>query len=270
MPPNDDPTKAAGGQPPDGGDGNAGDGGSDQKWYDKLGEEDVITPRKLQGIITANTATLEKRLETKLGELNKGLAETVKEALKAEREAASGSDGDKKGKPTEQEAEMAKMQRKLEESEGKITALVSNLDDSQKREVATKKRQLIMKALTEAHCDRNEVACKYIEDNVQVEDGKAFVLQDNGYGAQESVPLEEYVQTHVREKLLPELFRGANRSGSPASGEGGGSGSKVFKFDWEKVKDNTEVLISQEFVSALEAGQVSNMSKGVPHTSGSR
>ncbi len=97
MPPNDDPTKAAGGQPPDGGDGNAGDGGSDQKWDDNLGEEDVSTPRKLQVIITANTATLEKRLETKLGELNKGLAETVKEALKAERDAASGPDGGRKG-----------------------------------------------------------------------------------------------------------------------------------------------------------------------------
>ena len=175
---------------------------------------------------------------------------------------------DQKGKPTEQEAELAKMQRKLEEAEGKITALVSNLDDSQKREVATTKRQLIMKALTEARCDRNEVACKYIEDNVQVEDGKAFVLQDNGYGAQESVPLEEYVQTHVREKLLPELFRGANRAGSPASGEGGGEGSKAFKFDWEKVKDNPEVLVSSEVITAIEAGQVSNMSKGVPHTSG--
>ena len=265
--PNDDLTKAAGGQPPEGGDGTV-DGGSDQKWYEKLGEEDVITPRKLQGIITASSATLEKRLETKLGELNKGLTDAVKEVLKAEKDAAAGDD--KKGKPTEQEAELAKMQRKLEEAEGRISGLVSNLDDSQKREVATTKRQLIMKALTEARCDRNEVACKYIEDSVQVEDGKAFVLQDNGYGAQESVPLEEYVQSHVREKLLPELFRGANRSGSPASGEGGSDGAKVFKFDWEKVKDNPEVLVTEEFVSALEAGQVSNMTKGTPHTSGSR
>ncbi len=264
--PNEDPTKAAGGQPAEGGDGNSVDGSSDQKWYEKLAEEDVITPRKLQGIITANSASLEKRLETKLGELNKGLADVVKEALKAEKEAAVV--GDKTGKPSEQEAELAKMQRKLEEAEGKITALVSNLDKSQQREVATTKRQLIMKALTEAHCDRNEVACKYIEDSVQVEDGKAFVLQDNGYGAQESVPLEEYVQSHVREKLLPELFRGANRGGSPASGEGGGDGAKAFKFDWEKVKSNMEVLNSKEFATALEAGQVSNMSKGVPHTSG--
>lgn len=264
--PNEDPIKVAGGQPSDGVDGKPADGVSDQKWYEKFSEDDVITPRKLQGIITANSASLEKRLETKLGELNKGLADVVKEALKVEKEAAV--DDGKSGKPTEQEAEMAKMQRKLEEAEGKITALVSNLDESQKREVATKKRQLIMKALTAARCDRNEVACKFIEDSVQVEDGKAFVLQDNGYGAQESVALDEYVQTHVREKLLPELFRGANRGGSPASGDGSGDGSKVFKFDWEKVKDSPEVLITEEFVNALEAGQVSNMSKGVPHTSG--
>ncbi len=268
MPPNDDPTKAAGGQPPEGaGDGKAGDG-SDPKWYDKLSEDDVITPRKLQAIMSASTSTLEKRLETKLGDLNKGLSDAVKEVLKAENAAAAAAADDGKGKPTEQEAELAKMQRKLEEAEGKITSLVTNLDDSQKREVATTKRQLIMKALTEANCDRNEVACKFIEDDVKVEDGKAFVLQDNGYGAEEHVPLGEWVQGHVREKLLPELFRGANRGGSPASGDGGGDGAKGFKFDWEKVKTNMEVLNSKEFVQAIDAGLVANMPKGVPHTSG--
>ncbi len=262
--PNDDPTKAAGGQPPDDGDG-AG-GSVDQKWYEKLSEEEIITPRKLQGIITANSASLEKRLETKLGELNKGLADVVKEAMAAEKAVkAAGDDGKK---PNEQEAELALFKRKLEEAEGKITNLVSNLDESKQREMTAKKRQLIMNALQESGCSKPEVAYKYISDDVQVEEDKAFVMKDNGYGAEEQVPLNDYVKEHVREKLLPELFRGANRGGSPASGEGGGGDSKGFKYDWEKVKADMEVLNSKEFALALENGQVSNMHQGVPHTSG--
>ncbi len=238
----------------------------DQKWYEKLGEEDVITPRKLQGIISANTATLEKRLDTKLGELNKGLSDVVKEALKAEKE--SSDEGKKTGKTNEQEAEMALLKRKLEEAEGKITSLVTNLDESKLREMAISKRQLIMNALTKSECSKPEMAYKCISDDVHVEDGKAFVLQDNGYGAEEQVPLDEFVQVQVREKLLPELFRGANRGGSPASGDESGDGAKGFKYDWEKVKANMAVLTSDEFTAALNQGLVSNMPKGVAHTTG--
>jgi len=238
----------------------------DQKWYEKLGEEDVITPRKLQAIIAANTATQEKRLDTKLGELNKGLSDVVKEAMKAEKEASE--EGKKTGKSNEQEAEMALLKRKLEEAEGKITSLVTNLDESKHRELATSKRQLIMKALSESGCSKPDMAYKCISDDVRVEDGKAFVLQDNGYGAEEQVPLDEFVQVQVREKLLPELFRGANRGGSPASGDESGDGAKGFKFDWEKVKNNIPVLASDEFTAALNQGLVANMPKGAPHTSG--
>ena len=261
--PNDDPTKAADGQPSGNGD---GDGGSDQKWYEKLTDKDIITPTKLQGIITANTASLEKRLDTKLGELNKGLADVVKEALAAEKSTAKPGDDGKK--PNEQEAELALFKRKLEEAEGKMASLTSNLDESKQRELATKKRQFIMNALQESGCSKPEVAYKFISDDVQVEEDKAFVMKDNGYGAEEQVPLNDYVKEHVREKLLPELFRGANRGGSPASGEGGGGDSKGFKYDWEKVKTDMEVLNSKEFALALENGQVSNMHQGVPHTSG--
>ena len=260
--PDQDPTKAAGGQPENGdGDGVSGD----QKWYEKISEDEIITPRKLQGIITANTASLEKRLETKLGELNKGLSDVVKDALAAEKATSKSDDGKK---PNEQEAELALFKRKLEEAEGKITNLVSNLDGSKQRELATTKRQLIMNALQESECMKPEVVYKFISDDVQVDENKAFVLQDNGYGAEEQVPLNDYVKEHVREKLLPELFRGANRGGSPASGEGGGGDSKGFKYDWEKVKTDMEVLNSKEFALALENGQVSNMHQGVPHTSG--
>jgi hypothetical protein len=262
--PNDDPTKAAGGQQPENGDGEAGSG--DQKWYEKISEEEIITPRKLQGIISANTASLEKRLETKLGELNKGLSDVVKNAMAAEKAAGKADDGGKK--PNEQEAELALFKRKLEEAEGKISNLVSNLDESKQRESTTKKRQLIMNALQESGCSKPEVAYKYIEDDVQVEEDKAFVMKDNGYGAEEQVPLNDYVKEHVREKLLPELFRGANRGGSPASGDDAGGDAKGFKYDWEKVKNDHVVLASKEFATALEQNLVSNMHKGVPHTSG--
>jgi len=255
----DDPVKT-----PEGKDGDPGS--KDQKWFEKLGEEDIITPRKLQGIITANTASLEKRIETKLGELNKGLSDVVKEALKAEKDAVD--DGKGKGKSTEQEAELALFKRKLEEAEGKITSLTSNLDQSTQRERTNAKRTLIMNALAEHGCSKAEVAYKFIVDDVHVEEGKAFVLQDNGYGAKEQVPLEEFVQVNVREKLLPELFRGANRGGSPASGDEAGDAAKGFKYDWEKVKANQEVLSSKEFAEALDAGLVANMSKGTPHTTG--
>jgi len=260
---------SGGGGSGEGGEGEGGKGGGEEKWYDKISADDVLTTKKLQGILGAAEAKTTKQIESALEKATAGLPESVKSAVQEAMKTAvpeDGKGGGKDGKGDDETAiELAALRRKLDEASTQIGNLQGDLKGEKDSAKAVKKKGLILAALTKADCTKPDVALAYIENNIvyDPDKGKAYVVQDNGFGGEEHVDLDDYVTKEVRVSILPELFKGANRPGSPASGDEG-VGAGEAKYDWNKIKDNTTVLSSEEFQKALDAGQVANMPKSAP------
>lgn len=264
----DDPNNAGGQDGGNGGEGgnNEGNQGGEDKWYDKLSGDDIITPSKLQSIIKASEAKTEKTIQSAVDKATSGLPDSVKSivenALKEQLGAnASGGKGkNDSGNSDEAAQELASLKRQLDESTNKLTKLQGELDGEKTEKQAMKKRSLIMDALAKTKCTKPEAVYEIIKGRVtfDAEKGEAFVKQDNGYGAEEQRSLEDWISKEVRIDELPELFQGANRSGSSATGDQS-SGGGNYKYDWNRVKDNTKVLSSDEFAAAVTAGEVANM-----------
>jgi hypothetical protein len=249
----------------EGGGGNEGSGGGDgdQKWYEQVSADDVITTSKLQGIIKASEAKTAKEIQSAVdkatAKLPESIKSTVQEAMKASL-TKEGESGKGDGKNDEAAQELAALKRKLDEAQKEISGLQTNLKGEQEAAQSMKKRGLIMEQLSKAKCTKPEAVYEIIKNRVtfDTEKGEAYVLQDNGFGADEQRSLEDFISKEIRIDELPELFQGANRPGSPATGDqstGGGN----FKYDYNRVKNDPQVLASDEFMKALDAGQVANV-----------
>lgn len=223
-----------------------------------------ITPNLLQGIMNA-----EKRLTTeqfkKQADQTAGLQaliETLTKSL-AEKDAATSAKGDDKGgksKPPES-AEMIELRRTVDELKETNKASDARAADERQKRFDTEFKNTVIAALTAAGCEKPEEAFLVIRPRLthEPEEDKIFASVKSDYGS-EDLDLKTYIERYFREDVLPHVFKGKMRTGAPASGDDGGSGS--FQFTKEQVFDPEAYMKDPDkHREAIEKGRVRGLDK---------
>ena len=262
--PNDAEGQGGEGQGGDGG-GEGSGGGNEKPWYEEISKDDVITPAKLQGIIKASEAKTAKEIQSAVtkatADLPSSVQTAVAEALKtANTNKGEGGGGDS-NKDDETAQELASLKRQLDESNSQVKKLQDDLQGERTTANEVKKKSAIMTSLGKAKCSKPEAVYEIIRNRVKFdpEKGEAVVMQDNGYGAEEARPLDDYISKEIRIDELPELFQGANKPGSSATGDHSSGGGGSYKYDWNRAKKDPQLMASEEFLKALEDDKVANV-----------
>ena len=136
--------------------------------------------------------------------------------------------------------EVTSLKRQVEESQRQMNEMRTQLDQERATTKESNKRSKILDALRRFDCVKPEVAYQVIKDSLQLgDDGQTVfaTIKDPEWGAESKIALDDYVRAEVRDKLIPELFKGMNRGGSPAGGDMAGAAAGRYKFTVEQIKD---------------------------------
>lgn len=226
--------------------------------------DDFVSMAKFKGALETTRSQIKKELEAAVGGLRQGLADSIKESvaeiLKARESEEGEGAGKKNRKEDERDIELKRMKRELEQIQKQNADLAAQSDKFQLDAKTTRKRGKVTEALAKSGCESPDVLWPWIDARVDFgDDGEAlYATVKNEFGGEDKYPLDEFIAKEVREKYAPGLFKGSNRSGSPAAGDAGDAGSKRFKFDWRQVRTNPEILNSKEFQDALDRNEVAN------------
>lgn len=245
-------------------DGEGGEGGEGEgdKGKGKGKEPDYITPRQLQGVLDAHKRTSQaefKKFANTQSEQTKTM-KAIADRLEALQTAPPKSGDDDKKRA--QDTENAELKRQLAEMKTQLDSTTSRADEADRLREDNEFQTTVKAALNKAGCTNPEEAYLVIHPRLKTESGRIFATVKTEFG-EEDLELDAYVEREFSENILPQLFRGKMRTGSPASGDVGGG--KGFQFTREQLLDNPEAYAAdpEKARAALEAGQV----KGVPKPS---
>jgi hypothetical protein len=232
--------------------------------------EDFITKDSLKDSLKAVRSQLKKDMDSaisnSLKEMQGGLkgliVETVTETLDTfsqPKEDKEGKDTNGKKVPDPSSLEITNLKRQLRELEKKHTEAVTKAEASESNARKIRKRTKTLEALVKAGCTKPDRVYNMLEGEgiLDVVEDEVFVIIHNDLGGEDKLSIEEFAMKELRSEIVPELFAGANRSGSPAQGESA-SQTKSYRYDWNKVKQKPEVVSDPKFLEAVEAGQVAN------------
>ncbi len=167
----------------------------------------------------------------------------------------SGDDDKKRAEDTER----AELKRQLAAVQDELKASKSRADEEARLRKDSEFQTAVKAALNKAGCINAEAAFLVIQPYLKDEEGRIFATVKSEFG-EEDLELDPYIEREFSENILPQLFKGKMRAGSPAAGDAGGG--KGFVFTKEQLLDNPELYAQdpEKARAALEAGQV----KGVP------
>jgi len=206
--------------------------------------------------------TIGAEVEKRFTNLEKNLGDSVSKTV-AELLAANPDKGKQSGKAKDSDgqdlnSELVKLKNQIGELDKQSKA------DREKAEAAERKlresqiRGAAESALRKADCLRPDIAFLVIQQELfQKDDGAvAAKFVDPKYG-ETTMELDDYVTQVVRERKAPELFRGNNRGGAPASGSNGGTASKVPLSQVFRGNDASEYLANRDkHKTSFETGRV--------------
>lgn len=246
----------------------AGDGGKAANGAEGQGEgqpatQNYVTKESLRGAIEHVTSENKKALTAALASTQTTLADLIKSTV-SEALAERLPTPDPSKKAPEKDVELSSLKRQLDESKARMAELEGTLKKKNENERQTQIKSKIVESLQKHDCKNLDRAYRAIKDDLQYDDetGTLYVTVKNEYGVDARVGLDDWIKSEVRQNIIPEMFRGVNRAGSPAEGDGGG-GSRRYKYDWKKVKDDPKVMNDPEFQEALRRGEVANVGVGL-------
>lgn len=254
-----------------GGKGDQGEpGGTPKKPEDGKPSNDdppqYITPTILQGIMSAEKRQTTEQFK-KQGEQTAQLQASIDALNKsiAEKDAAISGKGDKgdKSKPPES-AEMIELRRTVDELKETNKASDARAADERQKRLDTEFKNTVIAALTAAGCEKPEEAFLVIKPRLthEPEEDKIFAAAVKSDYGSEDLDLKTYIERYFREDILPHVFKGKMRTGAPAGGDEGGSGS--FLFTKEQVFDPKAYTKDPEkHRAAIEQGRVRGLKKAV-------
>ena len=258
--------------------GNAGDkgkgdgkGDADAGGDGKPKGDEPVTSKILHGVLDAHRRTSQQELK-KLADQQAGLQgtlEKIQERLETLGSSGSGDADDgaegKKKKSTE-DTEKVELKRQLSELKKRMEKTEADRVAAEGRERDYKFETRVKAALVKAGCTNPEEAFLVIRPRLKTtEEGVIFAAVKSQWG-DEDLNVMEYIEREFSENILPQLFKGKMRQGSPAGGDAGdGGGGHLFTreqiFDPEVYAKDPE-----KARAALEHGQV----RGVPKPGGAK
>lgn len=246
-----DPTKdpkvdpgGAGGQggtgdpKPDPKPGDPGSGSGDPKPKGGDPGQQYVTATVLTSVLDSHKRTVSgelKKTQDSIASLQSGIDE-MKKALVAGK--GDGDDG-KGGKPkSEAEQKIISMQRQVDELTTKLKEADDRASLAEDQRKNAEFKATVTKALIDSGCEKPEEAYLVIKPRLQTDevDGKIFAAVKSQTYGEETLDLKTYIEREFRENVLPHVFKGKMRTGSPAGGDPG-SGGRSYEFTKEQVFD---------------------------------
>lgn len=228
------------------------------------GSDQYITPERLTSVLDARQRKQEaefKKFSAGQDELRQQIA-TLTEALSKKEPGKTGDGSGGKKEPESQE--LIELRRKVDELTKTAETSKNRAEEEARLRRDGEFKSAVTSALQAAGCEKVEEAFLVIKPRlVHTEDGRIFATVKTEYG-EEDVDLKTYIEKHFAEDILPHVFKGRMRAGSPASGDGGAGGGG-YKFTKEQAFDpKFYAEHTEEVRAAVEAGLV----KGVPKPGG--
>ena len=204
---------------------------------------------------TAEQKELQQKITT--------LMETLSSSKKEPGEKSGGGSG---GKQEPENQELIELRRKVDELTKKAEVSGNRADEEAKMRRDGEFKNAVTSALSDAGCEKVEEAYLVIQPRLtHTDDGRIFATVKTEYG-EEDVDLQTYIKKYFSEDVLPHVFKGRMRTGSPAGGDDGAGGGS-FKFTKEQALDPKFYLEhADEVRAAIEKGQI----KGLPKGSGAK
>ena len=210
-------------------------------------ESRFMTKEALRGILDHQKRTTKEDLDRITKSFEKLFSEKITAEFAPLKDLVSKIPSGKKAKGESSDSsdltpdlEVTSLKRQVEESQRQMNEMRTQLDQERATTKESNKRSKILDALRRFDCVKPEVAYQVIKDSLQLgDDGQTVfaTIKDPEWGAESKIALDDYVRAEVRDKLIPELFKGVNRGGSPAGGDSGGAAAGRYKFTVEQVKD---------------------------------
>lgn len=222
-------------------------------------DDKFVTRETLQGSQQALRRALaddaKKSQSSMRDDLSKLIAETLDERLKN----FSAPDPKKKSKgdvDDDVDSETAKVLRKHQDAIDELVKVRADLTTSQANEKDFRFRTRVMDSLQKLGCKKPEYAFKIISEHLQLDENdpnRVFAKVKTEWG-DEDMELDDYLLKHVRDEMIPELFEGVNKPGSPAGGDSSGS---HYLFTKEQIGDPTFYMANKDKIrEALQRGLV--------------
>lgn len=252
----------AGGEGGDAEGGGAKEGAGDES---KKSEPQYVTATALQGVMDAHkrsAAEEQKKSNEKIEALTQNI-EALTKSLAGKNEG-DGKEGEGDGSSKKVDPEVAELRRRLDQTEAALQAEKTSRTAAEEKEESFRFENTVKQALAAADCEKPDAAFLVIKPLLKKkDDGTPFATVTIDGGLETDVDLKTYIKRYFSEEILPHVFKGKLRTGSPASGEGGDSGGgQGYDYTWDQVKDPAFYTANAEKVrKAVEAGRVKGMPK---------
>ncbi len=227
----------------------------------KKGEpgDQFVTPTILKGVLDANKRTSTEELQKLKTDITAQI-DGIKEAIAG---GQGGGEGKKKASKgdDDQSQKLIELQRTVDTLTGKLKDSEDRADTESTRRQSSEFKTAVIRELVAAGCEKPEEAFLVIQPSLQRDDktGRVFSVVKGEYG-DEDLDLKVYIEREFREKVLPHVFKGKMRAGSPAGGDAGGGGG-AYEFTKEQAFDPALYTKDPEkYRAAIEQGRV----KGIP------
>lgn len=226
-------------------------------------DEKFVTREVLQGSQNALRRFLQEDLKKSTGSLKDELANLVKSTLD-ERLTPSTPDSKGKGDGKDEKGvdpETAKVLREHQDAVRELNELKAKLNESQTRERDFRFKTRVMDALQKLGCKKPEFAFRVVARDLSLdeENPERVYATIKGEWGDEELELEDFLTRVVRDEMIPELFDGVTKPGSPAGGDAGGT---HYLYTKEQISDPQFYLENKDKIrTALEKGLVKGVSK---------
>jgi hypothetical protein len=224
--------------------------------------EAAISPAVLQSLIDVQS----RRLDSSLADIERKWQEESTEHYRKLEDLVKFLVSPKKEREEEKDKasqELIEVRRKLDDVAAQNKRLSAELEDARKKERDFRFKTLVVNALQKANCLRPEEVFRVISHNLRMDDDSAAIYAQvkAKYGIEE-LPLQQYIDSHVAEILLPELFEGRMQVSSPTVSDVGDASGR-YKYDWEQIKGHlptflADARVRDDFYRAVEQGRVKN------------
>jgi len=218
-----------------------------------------ITPEVLQGSQDALKRWLKEDIQKNVGSVREDIQKLVEqqEALASSVQGRVPDSEDGEEAPALDLPELIDLRKKNAELDDAVSKLRANLEDAQTKERDYRFETTVKDALTRAGCTKTDIAYRVIgpELSMDEDDRRVFATVEGEYGTEE-LGIKDYIDRVAKESMIPELFQGNTRPGSPSGGDDG-EGSSAYVFTREQISDPEFYQENREKIrSALEKGLV--------------
>ena len=203
---------------------------------DKKSSDQFVTPTALQGVMDAHkrsTDEAQKKSDGNVAALQNQIEELTK-VLAGKKD--SDKDNDEKNKV---DPELAELRRQVEQQTKLLEAEKQSRAIAEAKEKSFRFENTVKAALIAANCEMPDAAFLVIKPLLKEKsDGSLFSTVKISDGNLETdLDLKTFIEREFSEVILPHVFKGKMRVGSPASGDPGDVVSGSYDCTWDQIQD---------------------------------